>query len=72
MFPSGYYDEENRTTHIEKAFYVEVFFMPYPVLKQLAEDLRNAFHQKQVLLFSYDTGEAELIPPQLVDDTTAD
>jgi hypothetical protein len=63
LFASAYRHEPSGITHQEKAFFIEVFFMPYPVLKQLAEDLRKAFHQKQVLLLSYDTGEAEFIPP---------
>lgn len=63
VFPSAYYYEEKGITYQEKAFYVEIFFMPYPVMKHLAEDLRSAFDQIQVLLFSYDTGEPEFIPP---------
>ena len=37
-----------------------------PLLKAIAEQLRRTFRQQEVILNSYDTGEAEHIRPEPV------
>lgn len=54
-----YYDPETRVLYVERSFYVEILDAPYPLLKAIAEELRLAFQQQEVILKSYDTGEAE-------------
>jgi hypothetical protein len=39
---------------------------PYPLLQAIAEALRRKFQQQEVILKSYDTGEAEHIREELV------
>ena len=54
-----YYDPEKKVLYVERSFSVEVLDAPYPLLKAIAEKLRRAFRQQEVILKSYDTGEAE-------------
>ena len=60
-----YFDPETRTLYVERSFSVEILDAPYPLLKSIAEGLRQVFRQQEVILKSYDTGEAEHIrePP---------
>ncbi len=54
-----YYDPEKKILYVERSFSVEVLDAPYPLLKAIAEELRRAFRQQEVILKSYDTGEAK-------------
>jgi hypothetical protein len=54
-----YYDPEKKVLYIERAFSVEIFDAPYPLLQAITEALRRTFQQQEVILRSYDTGEAE-------------
>jgi hypothetical protein len=56
-----YYDPEKQLLYVEWSFSVEILDAPYPLLKTIAEELRQAFRQQEVILKSYDTGEAEHI-----------
>jgi hypothetical protein len=56
-----YYDPEKKVLYVERSFSVEVLDAPYPLLKAIAEKLRQAFRQQEVILKSYDTVEAEHI-----------
>lgn len=58
---SNYYDPEKKLLYVERSFSVEVIDAPYPLLKAIAEELRRTFRQQEVILKSYDTGEAEHI-----------
>ena len=61
MVVGRYYDPEKKVLYVERSFSVEVLDAPYPLLKAIAEKLRRAFRQQEVILKSYDTGEAEHI-----------
>jgi hypothetical protein len=53
--------------YIERSFWVEMLHAPYPLLNVIAEALRQAFHQEEVILKRYDTGVAEHIrDPQAI------
>jgi len=54
-----YYDPEKQVLYVERSFWVEILDAPYPLLKSIAEELRRNFRQQEVILKSYDTGEAE-------------
>jgi hypothetical protein len=54
-----YYDAEARILYVEQSFYVEILDAPFPLLKAIAAELRRTFRQQEVILKSYDTGEAE-------------
>ncbi len=56
-----YYDPEKKVLYVERSFSVEVLDAPYPLLKVIAEEMRRAFRQQEVILKAYDTGEAEHI-----------
>jgi hypothetical protein len=56
-----YYDPEKKLLYVERSFSVQILDAPYPLLKGIAEELRRAFRQQEVILKSYDTGEAEHI-----------
>ena len=62
-----YYDPEKKLLYVERSFHVEILDAPYPLLKAIAEALRQTFQQQEVILKSYDTGQAEHIreePPR--------
>jgi hypothetical protein len=54
-----YYDPEKKVLYIERSFTVEILDAPYPLLKAIAQALRRTFRQEEVIVKSYDTGEAE-------------
>jgi hypothetical protein len=54
-----YYDPEKQILYVERSFSVEILDAPYPLLRAIADGLRWAFRQEEVILKSYDTGEAE-------------
>jgi hypothetical protein len=54
-----YYDPEKQILYLERSFPVEILDAPYPLLRAISEGLRRAFRQEEVILKSYDTGEAE-------------
>jgi hypothetical protein len=56
-----YYDPEQKLLYVERSFSVEILDAPYPLLSAIAEELRRTFRQQEVILKSYDTGEAEHI-----------
>ena len=56
-----YYDPEKQILYIERSFAVEILDAPYPLLRVVAEELRRAFRQEEVILKSYDTGEVQHI-----------
>jgi len=60
-----YYDPETKVLYMERSFSVEVLDAPYPLLKAIAEKLRQAFRQQEVILKSYDTEKAEHIRQEL-------
>jgi hypothetical protein len=43
----------------ERCFSVEILDAPFPLLRAIAEELRQTFGQREVILKNYDTGEAE-------------
>jgi hypothetical protein len=59
IFKGRYYDPEHHVLYSERSFYVEILDAPYPILKDIAEQLRHTFRQQEVIVKSYDTGEAE-------------
>jgi hypothetical protein len=62
-----YYDPEQKVLYVERSFSVEILDAPYPLLRAIAENLRRAFRQQEVILKSYDTAQAEHIrqdPPR--------
>jgi hypothetical protein len=59
-----YYDPEKKLLYLERSFSVEILDAPYPLLRAIAEELRRTFRQQEVILKSYDTGEAEHIREQ--------
>jgi len=61
MFHGRYCDPEERVLYLERSFFVEIIDAPYPVLRAIAEELRCAFEQQEVILKNYETGEAEHI-----------
>jgi hypothetical protein len=61
MFRGRYYDPEERVLYLERSFFVEILDAPYPMLRAIAEKLRRAFEQQEVILKSYETDEAEHI-----------
>jgi len=61
MVLGRYYDPDRKLLYVERSFSVEILDAPYPLLKGIAEVLRRAFRQQEVILKSYDTGEAEHI-----------
>lgn len=63
-FKGRFYDAQKKVLYPERSFYVEVLDAPYPLLKTIAEKLRRAFKQQEVILKSYDTGETEHIQEQ--------
>jgi hypothetical protein len=56
-----YYDPVKRILYVECSFGVEILDASYPLLKAIAEALRQVFGQEEVILKSYDTGVAEHI-----------
>jgi hypothetical protein len=56
-----YYDPEKKILYMERSFQVEILDAPYPLMRAIAEELRRTFRQQEVILKSYDTGEAEHI-----------
>ncbi len=61
-----YYDPEKKVLYAERSFSVEILDAPYPLLKAIAVELRRTFLQEEVILKSYDTGEAEHIRQEIV------
>jgi hypothetical protein len=59
-----YYDPDEKVLYVERSFSVEILDAPYPLLKAIAEELRRAFRQQEVILKSYDTGAAEHVRQQ--------
>jgi hypothetical protein len=56
-----YYDPQKKVLYVERSFSIEIIDAPYPLLKAIAAELRRTFRQQEVILKSYDTGEAEHI-----------
>jgi hypothetical protein len=56
-----YYDPEQRILYLERSFQVEILDAPDPILRAIAEELRQLFHQREVILKNYETGEIEHI-----------
>ncbi len=56
-----YYDPEKEILYVERSFQVEILDAPDPVLRAIAEKLRQLFHQREVILKNYETGDVEHI-----------
>jgi hypothetical protein len=61
MSRGRYYDPQERVLYLERSFSVEILDAPDPILREIAEELRSAFQQQEVILKSYETGNAEHI-----------
>ena len=53
-----YFDPEKNVVYAEQSFAVEILDAPYPLLQTIAEALRRTFQQQEIILRSYDTGDA--------------
>jgi hypothetical protein len=56
-----YDDPEKRILYLERSFQVEILDAPYPIIRAIAEELRQLFKQREVILKNYETGETEHI-----------